>query len=207
MADVARHSALTPGRSRSDHYSSDIQYAMDFIVQPPRTADASSTIPKTVIVRLRTTNTNSDYAVADSHNLIAVVALVPDPHSIDSSDPNSLNSLLDGQRIASIHPFADDETDGSIASTDMADPQGIGYMSFPGLAIRQAGTFQLRITLLRTADGAAIQFVDSDPFVVQTHSSTSTRPSHHGKHYCPAVLIRTKCVTTGDVAEMGFADL
>lgn len=183
MAGVARHSALgnrpiqsrhygsatrTSGRSWSDHYSSDIQYAMDFIVQPPRTADASSTIPKTVIVRLWTTNTNPDYAVADSHNLMAVVTLVPGPHSIDSSDPNSLNSLLAGQRIASIHPFADDETDGLIASTDTADPQGIGYMSFPGLAVREAGTFLLRVTLLHIADGAVIEVVDSDPFFVQT---------------------------------------
>jgi hypothetical protein len=198
MADVARRSAIgsrsvqsrhqgsatrTSGRSRSGHYSSNIQYAMDFIVQPPRTARAGYTIPGTVVVRLRTTNTDPDYAVADSPNLMAVAALVPGPHSTGSSDPNVLNTLLGGQRIASIHPFADDEADGSIASMDMAGPQGVGYMSFPGLAVHQASTFRLRVTLLRTADGAAIQVVDSNPFVVQAHGSTSTRPSHNGKFY------------------------
>ncbi|KAJ4329696.1 hypothetical protein N0V87_010647 [Didymella glomerata] len=141
---------------------------MDFIVQPPRMADAGSTILRTVIVRLQMTDTNPDYAVADSHNLMAAAALVPGPHSTGSPDPNVLNTLLGGHRIASIHPFADDEADGSIASMDMAGPQGVGYMSFPGLVVHQAGTFRLRITLLRTADGAAIQLVDSNPFVVQS---------------------------------------
>ncbi|KAJ4383586.1 hypothetical protein N0V86_001640 [Didymella sp. IMI 355093] len=198
MADVARRSALgsrsvqsrhhssaarTSGRSRSGHYSSNIQYAMDFIVQPPRTARAGYTISGTVIARLRTTNTDPDYAVADSPNLMAVVTLIPGPQSTVTSDPNVLNSLLGGQRIATIHPFADDEADGSIASMDMAGPQGVGYMSFPGLAVHQAGTFRLRITLLRTVDGAAIQVVDSNPFVVQNHGSTSSRQSHNGKYY------------------------
>ncbi|KAF1931812.1 uncharacterized protein M421DRAFT_2437 [Didymella exigua CBS 183.55] len=156
---------------------------MDFIVQPPRTARTGYTIPGTVIVRLRTTNTDPDYAAADSPNLMAVVALVPGPNSTASTDPHVLNSLLGGQRIASIHPFADDEADGSIASMDMAGPQGVGYMSFPGLAVHQVGIFRLRITLLRTADGASIQVVDSNPFVVQTNSSTSSRASHNGKYY------------------------
>ncbi|KAF3031942.1 hypothetical protein E8E12_002950 [Didymella heteroderae] len=99
---------------------------MDFIAPPPRTACAGSTIPGMVILRLRTTKTDPDYTVADSHNLIAVVALLPGPNSTDSSDPNVLNRLLGGQRIASIHPFADDIADGSIASKDMAGPQGVG---------------------------------------------------------------------------------
>ncbi|KAF3031166.1 hypothetical protein E8E11_000455 [Didymella keratinophila] len=171
---------------------------MDFIVQP-RTARASYTIPGTVIVRLRTTNTDPDYAVADSSNLMAVAALVPGPDSTVSSDPNVLNQLLGGQRIASIHPFADDERDGSVAFKDMAGPQGVGYMSFPNLAVHQAGTFRLRVTLLRTADGAAIQVVDSSPFFVQVHGSTSTRPFHNGTDYCPAMLMRTNCVGSADL--------
>ena len=111
MADVARHPALgsrsvqsrhhssatrTSGRSRSGHYSNNIQYAMDFIVQPPRTARVSHTIPGTVVVRLRTTNTDPDYAVAESANLLAVAALVPGPNSTASSDPCVLHALLDG---------------------------------------------------------------------------------------------------------------
>ncbi|KAF2631522.1 hypothetical protein BU25DRAFT_190244 [Macroventuria anomochaeta] len=195
MADVARHPALgsrsvqsrhhssatrTSGRSRSGHYSNNIQYAMDFIVQPPRTARVGHTIPGTIIVRLRTTNTDPDYAVADSSNLMAVAALIPGPNSTASSDPNVLHTLLAGQRIDTIHPFADDEADGSIASMDMAGSQGVGYMSFPDLAVRQAGTYRIRITLLRT--GAAVQAVDSNPIVVQNNGPATGYASYNGKY-------------------------
>lgn len=198
MADVARRSAVNSrqvqlrqpsnaarisARSRSGHYLSNIQYAMDCIVQPPRTARAGYIIPGTVIARLRTTNTDPDYAAADSPNLMAVIALVPGPNSTASSDPHVLNPLLTGPRIASIHPFADDEADGSIASMDMAGPQGVGYMSFANLAVHQAGTFRLRITLVRTADGAAIQIVESNPFVVQSNGGHSSRASRSARYY------------------------
>ncbi|KAJ4992303.1 hypothetical protein SVAN01_02322 [Stagonosporopsis vannaccii] len=197
MADVARHPALgsrsvqsrhhssatrTSGRSRSGHYTSNIQYAMDFIVQPPRTARVGHTIPGTIIVRLRTTNTDPDYAIADSTTLMAVAALVPGPNSTVSSDPHVLNTLLAGQRIDSIHPFADDEADGSIASMDMAGSQGVGYMSFPNLVVHQAGTFRIRITLLRTADGTAVQVVDSNPIVVQAGGASTAYASYNGKY-------------------------
>lgn len=155
---------------------------MDFIVQPPRTARVGHTIPGTIIVRLRTTNTDPDYAVADSPNLMAVAALIPGPNSTASSDPHVLNTLLAGRRIDSIHPFADDEADGSIASMDMAGSQGVGYMSFPDLVVRQAGTYRIRITLLRTADGAAVQIVDSNPIIVQNNGPTTGYASYNGKY-------------------------
>ncbi|KAF1361600.1 hypothetical protein EJ07DRAFT_110730 [Lizonia empirigonia] len=195
MADVARPRAVgsravssrhhssstrTSGRSRSGHLTENIQYAMDFIVQPPRTARVGHTIPGTIIVRLRATNTYPDDAVADSPNLMAVAALVPGPNSTVSSDPNVLNTLLAGQRIDSIHAFADDEADGSIASMDMAGPQGVGYMRFPDLAVRQAGTYRIRITLLRF--GAAVQIVDSSPIVIQNAGPATAYASHNGKY-------------------------
>lgn len=153
---------------------------MDFIVQPPRTARVGHTIPGTIIVRLRTTNTDPDYAVADSPNLMAVAALIPGPNSTASSDPHVLNTLLAGQRIDSIHPFADDEADGSIASMDMAGSQGVGYMSFPNLLVHQAGAFRIRITLLRT--GSAVQVVDSNPIVVQASGASTSYASYNGKY-------------------------
>lgn len=189
MADVARHPAIdnrpvqsrhhssasrTSGRSRTGHCTSNIQYAMDFIVQPPRTARVGNTIPGTIVVRLCTTNTDPDYAATDSPNLMAVAALIPGPNSTAPSDPHILNTLLAGQRIDSIHPFADDEADGSIASIDMAGSQGVGYMSFPNLIVHQAGTFRIRITLLRAADGTAVHVVDSNPIVVGQNGGAST---------------------------------
>lgn len=153
---------------------------MDFIVQPPRTARVGHTIPGAIIVRLRTTNTDPDYAVADSPNLMAVAALVPGPNSTAPSDPHVLNSMLAGQRIDSIHPFADDEADGSIASMDMAGAEGVGYMSFPNLVVHQTGSFRIRITLLRT--GAAVQVVDSNPIVVQNGGTSTGYAPYNGKY-------------------------
>lgn len=154
---------------------------MDFIVQPPRTARVGHTIPGTIIVRLCATNTDPDYAATDSPNLMAVAALIPGPNSSASSDPLALHTVLAGQRIDSIHPFADDEADGSIASMDMAGSQGVGYMSFPNLVVHQAGTFRIRVTLLRT--GTAVQVVDSNPIVVGQHGGATTGyGSYNGKY-------------------------
>jgi hypothetical protein len=206
MADVARPRTLesrsvrsrhqtqntrTSGRPRSGHHSlavEDIQYAMDIIVQPPQTARVGHTIPGSIIVRLRTTNTDPDDAIASSSNLVAVASLVPGPGSNSSTDPSVLSSLLAGRRFDSIHSFADDAADGSIASMDMAGPQGVGYMRFPDLVIRQVGTYRIRITLLRmptsspSGSGVTIQIVESNPIVVHGGGSASSHAAYNGKY-------------------------
>ncbi|KAF2818354.1 hypothetical protein CC86DRAFT_364413 [Ophiobolus disseminans] len=192
MADVARPRALgsrsvrsrpstrPSGRSRSDRHSfspEDIRYAMDIVVQPPRSARVGQALTGSIVVRLRTTNADPEDAVADSANLVAVATLIPG-NSAAPADPSVLNTLLVGRRFDSIHPFADDEADGSIASMDMADPNGVGYMRFPDLIIRQAGTYRIRITLIRirnsaseqpvssAGNGSSVQVVDSNLVVV-----------------------------------------
>jgi hypothetical protein len=167
---------------------------MDIVVQPPRTARVGQTMPGSIIVRLRTTNADPDDAVADSTNLVAVATLVPGPNFNGSTDPNILNTILVGRRFDSIHPFADDEADGSIASMDMADPYGVGYMRFPELVIRQAGTYRIRITLIRirnsasdppvasAGNGSAVHVVDSNPIVVNGGGPTSHMAAYNGKY-------------------------
>ncbi|KAJ4374929.1 hypothetical protein N0V83_002007 [Neocucurbitaria cava] len=165
---------------------------MDIVVQPPRTARVGQTMPGSIIVRLRTTNADPDDAVADSTNLVAVATLVPGPNSTASTDPSVLNALLIGRRFDSIHPFADDEADGSIASMDMADPSGVGYMRFPELVIRQAGTYRIRITLIRirnsasdppvssAGNGSAVHIVDSNPIVVYGSGPATNMAAYNG---------------------------
>jgi len=212
MADVARPRALgsrsvrsrhhsgnsrNPGRSRSGQQPlspEDIRYAMDIVVQPPQTARVGQTMPGSIVVRLRTINADTDDAVADSTNLVAVAALVPGPNSAAPADPNALNTLLTGRVFDSIHPFNDDEADGSIASMDMADPQGVGYMRFPDLVIRQAGTYRIRITLIRirnsasdppvtsAGNGLAVHIVDSNPIVVNGGGSSTNMAVYNGKY-------------------------
>ncbi|KAF2868209.1 hypothetical protein BDV95DRAFT_501306 [Massariosphaeria phaeospora] len=202
MADVARPRAVgnrsarsrhhsgnnrNPGRSRSDRPSlspEDIRYAMDIVLQPPPTARAGQSLNGNIIARLRTTDTDPDDAIADSTNLVAVATLIPGPNSTGSTDPAVLNTILAGRRFDMLHPFSDDEADGSIASMDMNDPRGVGYMYFPDLTIRQPGTYRVRITLIRirnssadppvtsAAGGASVQVVDSNPIVVQGSGAT-----------------------------------
>ncbi|ORX98028.1 hypothetical protein BCR34DRAFT_496462 [Clohesyomyces aquaticus] len=200
MADVARQRAagsrvsarsrahnqngtgVRSNRSRSSRHSStpeDIRYGMDVILQPPPTAWAGYELNQTIVVRLRTANTDPNDALADSTNLVAVASLIPGPNSTGSRDPAVLNSLLAGRRFDSVHPFSDDEADGVAASLEMDHPRGVGYMVFPGLIIRQPGTYRIRITLVRmrgssteppvspSTGGSSIQVVDSNPIVVQ----------------------------------------
>jgi hypothetical protein len=166
---------------------------MDIVVQPPRSARVGQTLPGSMVVRLRTTNTDPEDAVADSANLVAVATLVPG-NSTTPADPSVLRALLAGRIFDSIHPFADDEADGSIASMDMADPHGVGYMRFPDLCIRQAGTYRIRITLIRirnsasdppvssVGNGAAVQVVDSNIIVVMGSGSASNLAAYNGKY-------------------------
>jgi hypothetical protein len=152
---------------------------MDIVVQPPRTARVGQTLPGSMVVRVRTTNADPEEAVADSGSLFAVATLAPGPSLTASS------GLLAGQIYDNIHSFNDDEADGSIASMDMADPHGVGYMRFPQLVIRQAGTYRIRITLFRMpssasdpspGNGVAVHIVDSNPIVVNGGGpSTSIR--------------------------------
>ena len=167
---------------------------MDIVVQPPRTARVGQTMPGSIVVRLRTSNADPDDAVADSTNLVAVATLVAGPNSNASTDPSVLNTILVGRRFDSIHPFADDEADGSIASMDMADPSGVGYMRFPDLIIRQPGTYRIRITLIRirnsasdppvtsAGNGSAVHVVDSNPIVVNGGAPVSNMSAYNGKY-------------------------
>ncbi|KAF2438474.1 hypothetical protein P171DRAFT_491141 [Karstenula rhodostoma CBS 690.94] len=186
---------------------------MDIVVQPPSNARAGYSINGTIIVRLRTTNPNPNAATEDALNLAAIASLVPGPGSTVSSDPTVLNTLLSGRRVDNIHTLADDEADGSIASMELNDSQAVGYMRFSGLVIRQAGTYRIRITLLRMrnsssdpppasmAGAAAVQVVDSNPIVVQAggptaynawafkwHEGTAVRMSAHGENVLVSAL-------------------
>jgi hypothetical protein len=167
---------------------------MDVVLQPPPTARAGYPLSGSIIVRLRTTNADPDDAITDSANLVAVATLVPGPNSTGSRDPAVLNSLLAGRRFDSIHPFSDDAADGSIASMEMDDPHGVGFMMFNELVIRQAGCYRIRITLIRfrnsssdppvpsAAGGASVQIVDSNPIVVHGGGSSTALAPHNGKY-------------------------
>ncbi|KAF2728323.1 hypothetical protein EJ04DRAFT_569619 [Polyplosphaeria fusca] len=163
---------------------------MDVVLQPRSYTQIGEALPP-VVVRLRTSDTEPEDALGDSTNLVAVATLIPGPNTTGSTDPAVLNTLLAGRRFDSIRPFSDDEADGHPFSIDMDDPLGVGYMYFDGLAIRQTGTYRIRITLIRirgsssdppvapNTGGASVQMVDSDPIVVQGSDSPSRLASYN----------------------------
>ena len=167
---------------------------MDVVLQPPPTARAGAPLTGSIVVRLRALNADPDDAIADSSNLIAVASLVPGPNSHSSTDPMVLNTLLSGRRYDSIHPFSDDEADGSIGSMEIDDPRGVGFMYFRELVIRQAGSYRIRITLLRirnsssdppvasVSQGTSVQAVDSNPIIVQGGGLSSNLAAYNGKY-------------------------
>ncbi|KAF2646296.1 hypothetical protein P280DRAFT_6887 [Massarina eburnea CBS 473.64] len=183
------HSGNGSRRTRSNRETvspADIRYAMDIVVQPPSSARAGYAINGTIVVRLRTTNMYADDVMEDSQNLFAFASLVSVSNS-SASDARTLDRSLGGRRYVSVHAFSDDEADGSIAAMELDDPQGVGYMNFPDLSIHQAGTFRIRITLIRVpssgtpsiAGGQSIQAIDSNPITVQGSGPT---PRTYGKY-------------------------
>jgi hypothetical protein len=149
---------------------------MDIVVQPPRSARVGQALSGSIVVRVRMTNTDPEDDPPNQY-LFAVASLIPGPNSTTPTNPDMLTTLLAGRIFDSIQPFADDEADGSIASMDIADPHGVGYLRFSDLAIRQAGTYRIRITLMRVPytastpapssdDNRSVFVVDSNPIVV-----------------------------------------
>lgn len=165
---------------------------MDILVQPPSTAYAGHNLGGNIIVRLRINDDHLNDAITDSTNLVAVATLVRDSNWPGSRDPTVLNTLLTGRRFDSIHPFSDDEADGSISSMEISHPRGVGYMRFPELIIRQAGTYRIRITLIRirnsssdppvssASGGASVHAVDSNPITVQGGGPSSNLTAYNG---------------------------
>ncbi|KAI7704744.1 hypothetical protein KC353_g13290, partial [Hortaea werneckii] len=56
----------------------------------------------------------------------------------------------------------------------------LGYFSFPGLLIRQSGTYRIRTTLIKTSEasqggGSSIVAVDSEPVKIERRSIAAPR--------------------------------
>ena len=94
--------------------------------------------------------------------LLAVASLVTANH--DGSTTPIRNGVLTGpQLVDAVH-----EPNRHVVPSDV-----LGYVSFGGLTIHSLGTFRIRVTLLKVCSdnadrhtGAAVQAVDSEPFVV-----------------------------------------
>lgn len=150
------------------------------IVQPPSTARLGAALRPPVTVRLRTVNgeTAGEADNAETANLLAVATLTADSFN-DSASPIDPNSLLEGRRFDSIHPFIGDD---DLHGHETAETRGVGYVSFPNLVIRQEGTYRIRVTLIKVRSatgetslaspgGSSVQVIDSNPIIVEQNAT------------------------------------
>ena len=153
---------------------------MDIIVQPPSTARLGAALRPPVTVRLRTVNGEAadEADNAETANLLAVATLTADSFN-DSANPIDPNSLLEGRRFDSIHPFIGDD---DLHGHETAETRGVGYVSFPDLVIRQEGTYRIRVTLIKVRSatgetrlaspgGSSVQVIDSNPITVERNAT------------------------------------
>ena len=167
----------------TDDDSEDLRFGMDILIQPPATATLGDTLNPPLTVRLRSLNGDLNEAIAESTSLV-VVATLTSAHSPVGGDTTDLTGALGG-RSFSIHPFGDDDEPLPL-SVSAPDPRGLGYVSFTDLSIRRAGTYRIRVSLIRMprriptdppssplSAGLCIQVVESNPITVQGNGSNA----------------------------------
>lgn len=107
---------------------------MNVIVQPPSEIRPGSLLHPPIVVRLeghRAQNVNVNDA-----NIWALASVVSADGLVALAPPQT--NLLSGTLVDSIHTASVDE-----------ERRGMGYMTFPNLAINQAGNYRIRVSLVR----------------------------------------------------------
>jgi hypothetical protein len=156
------------------------KWELDVIGQPNRVVPLGMEVETSVMASLRfpTADQAIDGGNVDITRLLAVASLVADTRGgvvpVESG-------MLTGQKLFdSVHEIPEEHVE-TMARTQPCRI-ALGYFTFPGLLIRQAGSFRLRITLLQmpvsgsSQQGATtILSVDSEPIKVERRPSNPQR--------------------------------
>jgi hypothetical protein len=115
-------------------------------------------------------------ANVDTSLLIALVSLVADTRNGERVPVEA--GLLTGQKLFdSVHPIPEEY----VEDMKRNDPcrVALGYFTFPGLLVRQSGTYRLRTSLLQIptsgGGGSTLMSVDSTPIKVERRQVLSGR--------------------------------
>ncbi|KAF2424451.1 hypothetical protein EJ08DRAFT_700666 [Tothia fuscella] len=155
---VSTRRQLTPTRRQHDVEPEQNGYVLDFVVGPPSQVYTGSPIAPAVTLQVRTVRHGSDaHPTASSlHQYIAVATLVT-PDRNGALMPTTPGALSGPQMADSVHPPG-------IATA----PEILGYISFPDLHVRYAGTYRIRVSLIRMGSayrsglgGTTVQTADS----------------------------------------------
>lgn len=96
-------------------------------------------------------SSKSDAETVDPSPLLAVASLISENAKGEriQLDPQSLSGP---KVIDNIHPLSASDVQAMMRSEVLANRSVLGYVSFPGLVIRQVGAYRIRITLLKMGD-------------------------------------------------------
>lgn len=156
-------------------------WELDVIGQPHRVVPLGMEVEASVMVSLRfpTADRASEGANVDTSRLVAITSLVADTRSGERVPVES--NLLAGQKLFdSVHEIPLEH----VETMERNQPCRVvlGYFTFSGLLIRQAGTYRLRTTLLQMAGsgasqqgGTAVLAVDSEPIKVERRPINTQR--------------------------------
>lgn len=160
-------------------------FELDIIGQPQRSIIFGTTVEASVMVSLKVPSPDmaASYRNLDTSRLLAVVSLVADTRSGERTAVEC--GTLTGQKMFdSVHPIPEE----CVPSLARSQPcrLALGYFSFPGLLIRQPGSYRLRISLIKmgasdssSSGGSTISTVDSEAIRVERRA---TVPTSHRKH-------------------------
>jgi hypothetical protein len=157
------------------------KWELDVIGQPHKVVPLGMEVETSVMASLRfpTADQAIDGGNVDITRLLAVASLVADTRGGERVPVES--GMLTGQKLFdSVHEIPEEHVE-TMARTQPCRI-ALGYFTFPGLLIRQAGSFRLRITLLQMpvsgssqAGATTILSVDSEPIKVERRPSNPQR--------------------------------
>ncbi|GAB7359804.1 hypothetical protein MBLNU230_g6973t1 [Neophaeotheca triangularis] len=149
-----------------------LNFVMDIIEPPPRSIALGTAIDTSAMISilLPSPDTQPASSTIDTSRLLAVASLVADTRSGDRI-PIEAGNLTGQKMFDSIHAIPA-ECASPLARSHPCR-LALGYFSFPALLIRQAGSYRVRVTLIKmggpgTSSGASsLVAVDSDPIRVE----------------------------------------
>lgn len=138
---------------------------MNVIVQPPSAIRPGAPLHPPIVVRLegRRSLGASSIVNANDGSIWALASVVSADGMVALAPPQS--NLLSGTLVDSIHTASVEE-----------DSRGMGYMTFPNLAINQTGNYRIRVSLVRMptiedSEAVNVQSIMTRVIRVDAHAS------------------------------------
>jgi hypothetical protein len=176
--DSGRARVHSTFQSGTNSYS-EPQFELHVIGQPSRGIVLGVPVDTSVMVNLRfpSGGRQTNATSIDTSRLIAVASLVAEGRNGDRVPLEA--GIMTGQNLFdSVHPASYEYADR--LSTNDPCRLVLGYFSFPGLFIRQAGTYRIRTTLIQVSEDGnkSVVSTDSEPIKVDRRATATPRRHH-----------------------------